>query len=61
MAGVQTTLLDIRPTGALLDELWQQPGFDKVVREPLADRKFKATVERLIFAMVANHAVVLSS
>lgn len=61
--GIQTTLLDSRPMGGayLLDELWRQLGLDEVLRERLADRKFKAAVERVIFAMVANRALAPSS
>lgn len=60
---IQTTLLDSRPMGGayLLDELWRQLGLDEVLRERLVDRKFKAAVERVIFAMVANRALAPSS
>ena len=60
---VQTSLLDSKQfgTGYLLQSLWQELGIDKALSKRLAERKYEAPIERVLFAMVANRALNPSS
>jgi hypothetical protein len=54
----QWRLLDAWPYGALyaLDALWKRLGIADIITEPLRGRKLDFSVERALFAMVANRA-----
>jgi transposase len=45
----------------LLDQMWKRLEIDKTLTKLLKDRKYETPVERLLFAMVANRALVPSS
>jgi hypothetical protein len=49
-----------RPVGAawLLNGLWHQLEIDRALREVLGGRRFSTDVERVVFALVANRAIV---
>lgn len=59
----QLTLFDSKAFGAgdLLNSLWHELGIDKAISGRLADRKYEAPMERVLFAMVANRALSPSS
>jgi hypothetical protein len=48
-----------RPVGAvwLLDQLWKLLGIDTALEGVLGARRFRADIERVIFALVANRAI----
>ena len=52
-----------RPIGAawLLDGLWRQLDIAAALREVLGPRRFRADIERVIFALVANRAIAPAS
>jgi transposase len=60
---VQLSLLDSKEYGAgyVLQSLWQELGIDKALLNRLADRRYEAPIERVLFAMVANRALNPSS
>lgn len=60
---VQMSLLDSKEFGAgyVLQSLWHELGMDRVLSRKLADRKYEAPMERVLFAMVANRALAPSS
>ena len=60
---VQVSLLDSKQfgTGYVLQSLWQELGIDKALSKRLAERKYEAPIERVLFAMVANRALNPSS
>lgn len=45
----------------LLHQLWQKIGLDAILEKLFKDRKYQSSIERLIFAMVANRALNPSS
>ena len=53
-------VVDSRPLGGalVLDHLWHQLGIDQGVKRLLAGRKLDPRVERVLFALVANRALV---
>lgn len=63
LEGVGPSLIDSRSLGGawLLDQLWRMIGIDRVLGKLLAQRRYRAELERLLFAMVANCALAASS
>lgn len=59
----ETTYLGSRQLGGswLLDQMWKRLEVDKALLKLLQDRKYETPIERLIFAMVANRALMPSS
>jgi transposase len=51
--------IDSRPMGDawLLDQLWAQFGFDRILRQLLHGRRLDPRAERVLFAMVCNRAL----
>jgi len=45
----------------VLEALWKRVGLDRIIKRQLRGRRFDLSVERAIFAMVANRAVAPSS
>ena len=45
----------------VLDKLWSDFDFDVIIENMLAERNYEVSIERLIFAMVANRALNPSS
>lgn len=62
-SGGELTLTSSRPIGGTyaLDQLWRRLGLDAVIRRQLTGRKIDPTVERVLFALVANRALAASS
>ncbi|MCL6625471.1 MAG: transposase, partial [Alicyclobacillus shizuokensis] len=58
----QLTLLNSKAFGAadLLNSLWHELGIDKAISKRLADHRYEAPMERVLFAMVANRALAPS-
>ncbi len=62
-AGPELRLLESRPMGGthVLDGLWQRLGIDAVMAKLLVGRRLDPRVERVLFALVANRALDVSS
>jgi hypothetical protein len=61
--GEELRIVGSRPLGAawLLDALWRRLGVDAALARVLGGRRFRADVERVLFALVANRAIAPAS
>jgi hypothetical protein len=55
----EVSVIDSRPMGGafVLDRLWRRLGIDRAIGRVAAGRRVEASVERVIFALVANRAL----